>query len=80
MPEWIVRMEERPEPRYAEPLTERSDEGVVLPIPTLPPDNTVNLPLTSKSPDGEVVPIPTLTPLSQSIPVAKLLLPDHLAT
>ena len=42
MPEWIVRMEERPEPRYAEPLTERSDEGVVLPIPTLPPLVTTN--------------------------------------
>ncbi len=36
MPSWRVRVEAEPEPRYAFPETERSEPGVVEPMPTLP--------------------------------------------
>jgi len=43
---------------------ESKEPGEVVPMPTFPPANTVNLALTSKSPAGTAVPTPTLPKLS----------------
>ena len=37
-----------------------SFDGTVVPIPTLPPESTVNLPATSSRPAGALLPIPTV--------------------